>query len=312
MARIINHFDPTQDRREFLTRGLAGALALAGLGRKGTVLAASNSPVLTPGVTEGPYWVEELLQRSDVRVDPTTGIVQPGLPLLLSITVSQLHSNGSISPLSGAVVDIWQCNALGIYSDEQIEGTSGEKFLRGLQVTNEYGTVIFHTIYPGWYSGRTVHIHLRVRVLDPATKAVTYNFVTQMFFNDTVTNQVFASTYPYRLRPNRDTTNATDGIFTGASSDNEVAANSGNYLMLRQWSDLSQRLASFNVLMDLSDSGYNNPTGGFTAGGGPAGGGPPGGTPPGGAPPSGASANSRSIKSSVKSSSKTPLSRRTR
>ena len=139
--------------------------------------------------------------RSDVRGDPTTEIVQPGLPLRLQINISQLHKNGVTSPLRGAYVDIWQCNALGVYSDEQVENTAGEKFLRGMQVANEFGNVVFTTVYPGWYSGRTVHIHLRVRIYDPTTDTVTYNFVTQMFFNDAVTNRIFSKFGPYKLRP---------------------------------------------------------------------------------------------------------------
>src|SRR5205823_2881568 len=78
--------------------------------------------VLTPALTEGPYFVDERLNRSDVRVDPSDGSIQPGLPMQLGITVSQLV-NGVVSPLTGVYVDIWHCNAFGVYSDIAAENT---------------------------------------------------------------------------------------------------------------------------------------------------------------------------------------------
>jgi protocatechuate 3,4-dioxygenase beta subunit len=265
-------------RRDLLVKGAAGALGLAGLGLTGPTIFAANTNTPTPGLTEGPYWVEELLNRSNVRIDPTTGIVQPGVPLRLLFNVYQL-TGGFIYPLPGAVVDIWHCNSLGVYSDIQSEGTLGEKFLRGLQATNRYGLAGFDSIYPGWYHGRTVHIHFRVRVLNPVTKAVAYNFVSQLFLDDTLSNTIIANYYPYKLRPVRDTVNATDGIFTGGSSDGEVASEAGLRLLLRVAGTPALLTGSFNVVIDLSDAGYNNPTGGF--GTGPGGPGGSGGPPPG-------------------------------
>ena len=242
-----------------------------------TASTANRLNIVTPGVTEGPYWVEELLVRSDIRVDPVTGFLQPGFPLRLNLNIWAYASDTKLYPLKGAIVDIWHANSLGLYSDEQMNGTSGQKFLRGTQVANASGGITFTTIYPSWYSGRTPHIHLRVRVLNPITDAVSYNFVTQFFFNEAITNAIVSSIYPYNLRPNRDTFNATDGIYTGASTDDELTANSGTHLMLALTGDYRGLTGSFNVVMDLSDSGYNNATGGF--GGGP--GGAPGGPPPG-------------------------------
>lgn len=146
---------------------------------------------------------------------------------------------------------------------------------------------MFTTIYPGWYSGRTVHIHLRVRLYDAATDTVTYNFVTQMFFDDAVTSRIFAHYAPYKSRPVRDTTNTTDSVYTGASEDNEVTSESGEYLLLKLSEDNNLRIGTFNVQISLSDSGYNDATGGSN--GGPVGGGgaPPPGTPPTGTPPTG-------------------------
>jgi protocatechuate 3,4-dioxygenase beta subunit len=163
---------------------------------------------------EGPYFIDEKLLRSDVRSDPTTGVVQPGVLLTLAVTV-QNQSGGVCAPLAGAYVDLWEANASGIYSDEVQENTSGQKYLRGYQITDDNGLVQFTTIYPGWYSGRAVHIHLRVRTYPGTT--VLDSFETQTFFNDSVTNTVYTKS-PYNARGTRDTLNATDHVYTGASN----------------------------------------------------------------------------------------------
>ena len=178
-------------RRDVLRMGAGatGALALAALGYgKGAVFAQDGGAILlTPALTEGPYFVDEMLNRVDIRTDPSDGSVSPGLPLFLGITVSQ-YNNGVISPLPGATVDIWQCDALGVYSDVASENTAGQKFLRGFQVTGTHGAVRFFSIYPGWYTGRTVHIHSKVRLFDGA--GVSYEFSTQFFFDPAITSQV--------------------------------------------------------------------------------------------------------------------------
>jgi protocatechuate 3,4-dioxygenase beta subunit len=119
-----NHKPTAANRRDVLRKGVTGALAAVVLGAKGTVL-AQHLVDDTPGLTEGPYWVDEMLNRSDVRNDPTSGVVQVGLPLYLAVNVSQLNADESITPLPGAYVDIWHCNALGRYSDMAVEGTLG-------------------------------------------------------------------------------------------------------------------------------------------------------------------------------------------
>ena len=113
-------------------------------------------------MTEGPYWVEEQLNRSDIRQDPSNGTTKAGTPLTLQINVYQSNTSGCV-PVSNAMVDIWHCDAAGLYSDEAANNTVGQKFLRGFQMTDSNGTVTFTTIYPGWYNGRAVHIHVRVR-----------------------------------------------------------------------------------------------------------------------------------------------------
>ena len=187
-----------------------------------SAVAATCTPT-TPTVTEGPYWVDEQLFRSDVRTDPSTGALRAGVPLDLTIKV--VNSAAACAPLVGAYVDIWHCDAIGIYSDESTYNpgggtgnvnTTGQRFLRGYQITDDQGQVLFETIYPGWYSGRTIHIHARIRTHDGST--VLTDFVTQIFFDEATNNLVMAQA-PYNSRTSaRDTLNATDMVYTGAQN----------------------------------------------------------------------------------------------
>jgi protocatechuate 3,4-dioxygenase beta subunit len=170
--------------------------------------AAVIACVVTPALTEGPYFVDEMLNRSDIRSDPTSGAISDGVPLALTVRV--YNTGAGCAPVSGAHVDIWHCNAEGLYSDESANGTVGQKFLRGYQVTDGDGDATFTTIYPGWYSGRTVHIHFKVRTYDGSSK--TYEFTSQLFFDDSLSDQVFSGA-PYSARPNRDTRNSNDNIY---------------------------------------------------------------------------------------------------
>lgn len=128
--------------------------------------ASSDVPscVVRPEQTEGPYFVDEGLNRSDIRTDPTTGQVKAGTALTLTLQIFRVGSR-DCAPLAGAHVDIWHCDALGVYSDVRDAGfnTIGQKFLRGYQISDARGEAKFVTIYPGWYAGRTVHIHVKVR-----------------------------------------------------------------------------------------------------------------------------------------------------
>ena len=174
--------------------------------------AAAVTPgcVVRPEQTEGPYFVDEKLNRSDIRSDPSDGSVKQGVPLRLAFQVSRTDG-GSCIPLSGAIVDIWQCDALGIYSDvRDINGgfnTTGKKFLRGYQTTSANGTAEFLTIYPGWYGGRAVHIHFKIRT-DPASRRA-YEFSSQLYFDESITDQVHKQT-PYNSKGRRSTTNDAD------------------------------------------------------------------------------------------------------
>jgi protocatechuate 3,4-dioxygenase beta subunit len=172
--------------------------------------------VVSPELTEGPYFVDENLNRFDIRADPTGGEVKAGVPLELALRVLQVSGDGCL-PLEGAQVDVWQCDALGVYSDVQDAGfdTTGQKFLRGYQLTDASGVARFLTIYPGWYQGRTVHIHFKVR--SGADDGQSYEFTSQFFFDDALSDLVFEHE-PYAAKGARGTRNANDMIYQEAGS----------------------------------------------------------------------------------------------
>lgn len=278
-------------RRELILR-TAGVLTFTGFGLgvvKKSLAQTATSIVLTPEETEGPYWVDEQLNRSDLATDPTDNSIQAGLPLVLAVAVSQ-YANGAITPLKDAHVDLWHCNAYGAYSDEAAYNpgggtgtivTTGRKFLRGYQVTDAHGNVRFTSIYPGWYAGRTPHIHARVRLYSGSTAAE--NFTTQFFFDESITDIVYQMA-PYNTRPSRDTLNTTDSIYM--ATDCVTSKPVGTETSLRLAADSSHAVASYNIILDLSATSSCGTAGNPTPGG-PGSGTPPGGTPPGGTPPTG-------------------------
>jgi protocatechuate 3,4-dioxygenase beta subunit len=155
----------------------------------------SSSCTLTLAETEGPYYFDADSIRSDIRED------REGTRLRLAVRVRDADS---CKPLRNAVVDIWHCDALGVYSG--FDSGEGERFLRGAQVTDTDGIVEFVTVYPGWYQGRTTHIHAKVHV-DNQTA-----LTTQFFFDEDVNERVYARR-PYSERSGRDVFNDTDSIF---------------------------------------------------------------------------------------------------
>ena len=191
---------------------------LESLGVSDVAQAAATSCVLTPSKTEGPYFVDEKLNRSDIRTDPADGAVQPGTPVSLTMVV--VRADGNCDPVQGAAVDIWHANAAGKYSDIGSEGTSGKKYLRGLQISDASGRAKFTTIYPGWYQGRAVHIHFKVRLYDGSSE--TYEFTSQLFFDPATTSAVY-ETGVYAARGQASTPNSSDGIYGSDGSKLIVA-----------------------------------------------------------------------------------------
>nr|MDQ3328802.1 twin-arginine translocation signal domain-containing protein [Chloroflexota bacterium] len=128
---------------------IAEASAVAATAQNANTTTAIPDCVVRPETTEGPYYVDDDLTRSDIRADPGTGVRRDGAPLVLTFNVSQVSASGC-SPLEGAKVEIWQCDALGVYSDVSDPGfsTRGQKWLRGTQVTDAAGQATFTTIYP--------------------------------------------------------------------------------------------------------------------------------------------------------------------
>jgi protocatechuate 3,4-dioxygenase beta subunit len=215
-------------RETFRLIGAAGATALVGAKMVGSPSAAQEPAcVVTPVLTEGPYFVDEKLNRSDLRTDPSDGSVRPGIPLALKLSVYRIDG-ATCTPLTGATVDVWHCDARGVYSDVASEGSAGRKFLRGYQVTDGTGAVAFTTVYPGWYRGRAVHIHFKVRLYAGSEK--TYEFTSQFFFDEAITDIVHAQA-PYNSKGTRDTKNSTDGIFRQPVGDG-TGRQSGELLML--------------------------------------------------------------------------------
>ncbi len=221
------------DRREALTLLGAGAALVAGCASPG-----EGPPcVPAPALTAGPYWMETGLDRADLRWDShhlASPDPRPGVPLALELRLLAVSAEGCV-PLRGARVDLWHCDAAGIYSDVPASGTGGQDFLRGYQVAGSDGRVAFLTIYPGWYAGRAVHVHARVRVFD-AWSEVSTETTTQLFFDDAVTDLVHG-TEPYASRGPRDTRNAADPVLGGRGA-----------LLLRMDGDLR---AGFRGSLDL-------------------------------------------------------------
>ena len=193
--------------------GAAAGSTSAGLATATAIVAASALPtcVVRPAETEGPYFVDEKLLRPDIRSDPASGAVSEGAGLRITFSVSQVTGN-SCGPYAGLLVDVWHCDALGVYSDVQDPGSAavGKKFLRGYQVTDAKGLATFTMIYPGWYQGRTVHVHFKIRT--DAAISPGLEFTSQLFFDDTLTDRVHASP-PYASKGVRTVRNDGDGIY---------------------------------------------------------------------------------------------------
>ena len=201
-------------RQVIAALGAAGATALTGglVAARAATRTSSLACVVRPSQIEGPYFVDEKLNRSDIRSDPRTKVVSEGVPLYLKFVVSRTEGSGCL-PLAGAQVDVWHCDAEGLYSDTDDfqEDTRGFRFLRGYQITDRNGAASFTTIYPGWYPGRTVHIHFKIRVGPQGKGAGGREFTSQIYFDDALTDIIHAQ-LPYSKRGQRKVRNNRDVV----------------------------------------------------------------------------------------------------
>lgn len=195
-------------RRDALRIGAAASTLVlppfAFAARAAALIPGAAACVLTPELDEGPFYFDPKLERSDIRDG------HAGAPMRLLLQVVEA---GDCAPVSGVRVDIWHCDAGGLYSgeegqgDDQATSTLGQNFLRGFQRTGKDGLAAFETIYPGWYRGRTPHIHFKVIPGDG--KVAT----SQLFFPDGLSQFIYETVSPYADRKaQRDTFNTTDGI----------------------------------------------------------------------------------------------------
>ena len=185
-------------------------------GGPAAVEAGAVSCVLTPEMTEGPYYIA----GEKVRRNITDG--HPGTPLILRLKVVDAST---CKPINGATVDIWHADAAGNYSGFGA-GSGSRTFMRGIQRTDANGVATFRSVYPGWYQGRTVHIHVKVHVRGRVVHT------GQLFFSDALTDRVYRNA-PYTKRPNRTTRNATDSIFVNGGRQSMLAVSrraGGGYL----------------------------------------------------------------------------------
>jgi protocatechuate 3,4-dioxygenase beta subunit len=200
-----------------LGRLLAGALAAggwkaadkasgAGVGPAG-VASGTVTCVLTPEQTEGPYYIANEKLRRNI----TEG--KAGAPLTLRAMVVDASTCKPI--IKGAAVDIWHADASGVYSGFG-QGAGSRTFMRGIQKTDAKGVATFQTVYPGWYQGRTVHIHVKVHLGGNVAHT------GQLYFSDAMTDSVYRKA-PYNKRPNRDVRNATDSVYRNGGKRSVVS-----------------------------------------------------------------------------------------
>ncbi|KAJ6092405.1 hypothetical protein N7467_004374 [Penicillium canescens] len=246
--------------------------------------------ILAPDVTQGPYYVSGELVREDIVES------QAGVPLYLDI---QLIDTNTCDPLPDIYMDLWHCNATGVYSgiiaggngDSSDEDNINTTWLRGIQASDEDGVVHFESIFPGHYTGRTAHIHIlthptnETEVLANGTISGLYtthsSYVGQTFFDQDLITAVEKTT-PYSTNTQQLTTNAEDGILAGEA---ETIDPFMEYVYLGD--DVSDGIFAWISVgidptkdRDVTPAAYNTEDGGVAnANSGPGGG--SGGPPPG-------------------------------
>lgn len=265
---------------------LAPALTVSSAAPAFAATAGASAARLTPELTEGPYWVNTMLHRSNVVGNSHGGRLQQGVPLKLYINVFEAATKKA---MNGLAVDIWHANAHGLYSDESSQQAGGgtdssagdtisDNWLRGYQITGKdrglrtrplHGQVSFRTIWPGWYTGRAIHIHVRVRKLH-SSGATIAGYTTQIFFSDAYNTHVLTTAAPYNARsPQSDpTTDQSDTVLTRGDFATNIVSVKGTVG--------KGYTAVFNIAAAIAEvdaaGSLSRPSGGGTGG--------PGGAPP--------------------------------
>jgi protocatechuate 3,4-dioxygenase beta subunit len=211
-----------------------------------TVTAATTSSCSSATLEgeEGPYFVDDSAtgyNRSNIVANLDGTQTQTGIPLALTIYVFDTKNN--CAAMQGVQVDIWHCNADGVYSAEASESTTGESWLRGYQLTDANGKVAFTTIIPGWYQGRTTHIHLRLRSTYDETDNSGSNTM-QLFFDQTLVDTIDTTVAPYSSEGKNSTTNASDRVYSQQED--------GTTLMTLTGSETAGYAATANVYLPIS------------------------------------------------------------
>ncbi|MBO7935212.1 MULTISPECIES: intradiol ring-cleavage dioxygenase [Streptomyces] len=296
-----NHKDSTITRRRALVvtggTAVAGGLAVAGYqaasADSGTATSASASASASTGaacmtlmtsVTEGPYYLDGALVRKDI----TEG--KSGVPLTLRLAV--VDATDGCTPVKGAAVEIWHCDAWGYYSGyttanpggsapaESEDGSTADDdtYLRGYQVANANGVVKFETIFPGWYTPRTCHIHVKVHTggekEDGTYEGGKVNFTGQFFFDDAIAEEIF-TLEPYSRHSGSYTVLDDDMVYDGGGAASGLLT-----LEAVHKKDPSKGYKGF-LTLGIDPDAENTGAGGGGEGGGGEGG---GGTPPSDAP----------------------------
>jgi protocatechuate 3,4-dioxygenase beta subunit len=188
--------------------GASSGSATNGAGGSGGMCA------LTPQQTEGPFYLSEELLREAIAEG------KAGVPLVVRIQLVQLPD---CTPLTDAPVDIWHADHQGWYSGFLEQGnlkdvdTRGETFLRGTRSSDADGVVSFRTVYPGWYPGRAIHIHFKVRL------AGDMEVTSQLYLPDTVNEAVHAQ-LPYSDHGPVPASNGQDGLFDKTADHDSLIA----------------------------------------------------------------------------------------
>ncbi|WP_329598024.1 intradiol ring-cleavage dioxygenase [Streptomyces pseudovenezuelae] len=268
------------------TTGTAEATATA------SATATDACMTLMSSVTEGPYYLDGALVRKDI----TEG--KSGVPLTLRLTV--VDATDGCTPVKGAAVEIWHCDAWGYYSGyttanpggsapaESEDGSTANDatYLRGYQIANANGVVKFETIFPGWYTPRTCHIHVKVHTggekEDGTYEGGKVNYTGQLFFDDTVAEEIFALE-PYSRHSGSYTTLDNDMVYDGGGA-------SSGLLTLKAVHKADPSKGYKGSLSLAVDPDAENTGAGSGGGGTPPSGGPTG-APPSDAPSESASAS---------------------